>query len=229
VGSNPTGPTIEKGPPKVCANDRRRSYTILALNLARPLQQTTVTTEQIREFVIAGHGNLDRVQQMLAEFPELINASYQWNENDTETTIQAAAQVGSVPIAEYLLAHGAPLEVCTAAMLGREAEVKHRLDDDPREVNAVGAHGIPLLPHAVWSGNLELVQLVFARGATTGANLALHNSVTKGNPEVTKWILENAKPDVNSKNFQGKTPLSAARDRKNEKIIQILVKHGAVE
>ncbi len=166
---------------------------------------------------------------MLAEFPGLLNVSYQWNENDRETAIQAAAQVGSVPVAEFLLARGAPLEICTAAMLGRKEEVERRLDEDPNEVNSVGAHDIPLLPHAVWSGNLELVQLVFGRGATTGANLALHNSVTKGNSDVTRWIIENARPDVNSKNFQGKTALSAAKERKNEKIVEILREHGALE
>jgi len=114
-------------------------------------QEQPPSTEQIREFVIAGHGNLEKVKQMLAENPKLLNASYRWNENDTETAVQAAAQVGSANIAQFLLKQGAPLEICTAAMLGMQDEVDHRLTEDPRNTNATGAHGIPLLPHAVWS------------------------------------------------------------------------------
>ncbi len=40
------------------------------------------------------------------------------------TAIQAAAHTGQRAIAEYLLAKGARLEVCTAAMLGDVAEVE---------------------------------------------------------------------------------------------------------
>src|SRR5207244_5987164 len=105
----------------------------------------------IREFVIAGHGNLEKVRQMFAENPKLLNASYRWNENDTETAVQAAAQVGSADVAQFLLKQGAPLEICTAAMLGMQDEVVRRLNEDPRNAHATGAHGIPLLPHAVWS------------------------------------------------------------------------------
>ncbi len=190
-------------------------------------QQKPPSTEQIRDFVIAGHGNLDRVKQMLAENPQLLNVSYQWNDNDRETAIQAAAQVGNTQVARYLLDNGAPLEICTAAMLGRRDAVEHLLKGDPLSASATGAHGIPLLPHAVWSGDLELVQLVYQYGAKSGSTLALHNAVAKGNYEIARWLLENAKPDIGSKNFQGKTPLMAADDRKDEKMAQLLRGYGA--
>src|SRR5437879_12489593 len=96
---------------------------------------------------------------MLAEIPELLNVSYRWNENDTETAIQAAAQVGNAKVAQFLLKQGAPLEICTAAMLGMQDEVVRRLNDDPRNFNATGAHGIPLFPHAGGSDNQPLAQL----------------------------------------------------------------------
>src|SRR5690348_2408518 len=116
--------------------------------------QASTQPEQIREFVIAGHGNLQKVKNMLNANPGLLNAQYRWNENDTETAIQAAAQVGSASVAKYLLERGAPLEICTAAMLGLHDEVVRFLNMNPGNVKAVGAHGIPLLPHTVWSGNL---------------------------------------------------------------------------
>jgi len=43
------------------------------------------------------------------------------------------------------------------------------------------------------------------------------------------WLIENASPDLNAKNFQGKTPLSIAIERKQEKIAQLLKNHDAGE
>jgi len=192
-------------------------------------QQQPPSTEQIREFVIAGHGNYEKVRQMLAENPKLLNASYRWNENDTETAIQASAQVGNVNIAEFLLKQGAPLEICTAAMLGMRDYVERRLNADPLDVNATGAHGIPLLPHAVWSDNLPLVQRVFERGAKSGATLALHNAVSKGNYEIVEWLVDNAGPDIRAKNFQGKTMVTVATERQYDRIVALLKNHGAID
>ncbi len=166
---------------------------------------------------------------MLAENPKLLNESYRWNENDTETAIQAAAQVGSANVAEFLLSQGAPLETCTAAMLGNREEVEQRLNDNPRNANSTGAHGIPLLPHAVWSEDPALVQLVFERGARSGATLALHNAVSRSNYEIVKWLVENAGPDIRAKNFQGKSPLTVATERNNDRIVALLKEHGAAE
>jgi uncharacterized protein len=190
-------------------------------------KQLSSSNEEIRDFVIAGHGNLKKVKDMLAEDPSLLNAAYQWSETDRETAIQGAAQVGNVKIAEFLLEQGAPLEICTAAMLGMLDKVKHRIDSDPKQASAVGAHSIPLLPHAVWSGNLELVKLVYQRGAISGASLALHNAIVKGDTEIVSWLLENAKPDISSKNYQGKSLLTVATERKDERIVLLLKQHGA--
>src|SRR5436309_15610288 len=99
-------------------------------------QHQPPSIEQIREFVIAGHGNLERVRQMLAENPQLLNASYQWNDNDRETAIQAAAQVGNAQVARYRLDNGAPPEICTADMLRQRDELERRLEEDPRSACA---------------------------------------------------------------------------------------------
>jgi len=190
---------------------------------------TPLSTDLIREFVIAGHGNLEKVRKMLEENPELLNASYAWSETDHETAVQGAAQVGNVPLATYLLEQGAPLELSTAAMLGQREEVERRIRDKPENINSKGAHGIPLLPHAVWSGDLELVQFLFRNGANAGSSSALHNAVTRGYYDLVVWLIENASPDLNSKNFQGKSPLSVAIERKQETIAQLLRGRGGKE
>ena len=195
------------------------------------MQQThaSLSNDLVREFVIAGHGNLAKVRKMLEENPELLNASYAWTETDHETAIQGAAQVGSVQTAKYLLEMGAPLEICTAAMLGRRDEVERRISDRPDSINSNGAHGIPILPHAAWSGDLELVQFLFRNGARTGSSSALHNAVTRGYYDLVVWLVDNADPDLNSKNFQGKSPLTVAIERKHEPITQILRERGGKE
>ncbi|HET8678747.1 MAG TPA: ankyrin repeat domain-containing protein, partial [bacterium] len=71
------------------------------------------STELVRDFVIAGHGDLKKVKAMLAQHPDLLNATYEWKPGDHETAIQAAAHVGNAAVAEHLLSRGAPLEICT--------------------------------------------------------------------------------------------------------------------
>jgi ankyrin repeat protein len=85
------------------------------------------------------------------------------------------------------------------------------------------------LTHAAWSGDLELLQYLFRKGAKTGPSSALHNAVTRGYYDLVLWLVENASPDLNAKNFQGKTPMSVAIERKQESIAQLLKERGAKE
>ena len=181
-----------------------------------------LSDELVREFVIAGHGDFPRLKAMLAEHPTLLNAAYAWSETDHETALQGAAQLGLAPIAEFLLARGAPLELCTAAFLGRSADVERFLDEDPAAIRAVGAHGIPLLPHAVWSGSLELVQRLVQRGALEGSSMALENAISSRQPEMVRWLVENTHPDLGWKNYLGKTALEQAQNLKDGPMIEIL-------
>jgi len=182
---------------------------------------------EIREFVIAGHGNLEKVKQMLATHPGLLNMAHEWRPGDTETALQGAAHVGNRQVAEYLLAQGAPLDICTAAMLGRRAEVERFLREEPDKIHTNGAHGIPLLTHAALSGDVDLVQMLYERGATSGASAALALAVGKGHVGMTRWLLENSSPDLTWKNFQGKTALQLANDNGSHDISKLLLDHGA--
>jgi len=189
--------------------------------------ENPLTAEQVRDFVIAAHGNLPRVREMLIKYPHLVNERHQWAENDAETAIQAAAQVGSAAVAEYLLAHGAPLEICTAAMLGRKDAVERMLEEDPKLINATGAHGIPLLPHAALSNNLELAKMLYQRGAKRSISLALANAVMKGHLKMARWLIELDRPDFTWKNFEGKSLLTIASETRNEEMLNLLREHGA--
>src|SRR3990170_258799 len=93
-------------------------------------EEEVLTEDLIEAFIVAAHGNLPRVREMLILRPGLLNARHYWSKTDSETPIQAAAQTGSVPVVEYLLERGAPLDICTAAMLGRKDDVQRTLDED---------------------------------------------------------------------------------------------------
>jgi ankyrin repeat protein len=192
------------------------------------MSTNSFSADQLREFVIAGHWNLPKVKELLAQFPEILNVPYQWGENDYETAIQGAAHVGSIPIAEFLLEQGAPLEICTAAMLGRTEQVALFLDETPGLINARGAHGIPLMAHAVLSGNVALASMLLKRGAREGISMALGNAVSKGHIEMTKWLLDHSTPDLSWTNYEGKTPLVIASEAGNDAIVTLLLEHGAL-
>jgi uncharacterized protein len=179
-------------------------------------------TDPIREFVIAGHGNLPKVKAMLAANPALLNARYPWAENDWETAIQAASHVGAAGVAEFLLAHGAPLAIYTAAMLGRKDEVEQMLAGDPELAHMNGAHGIPLLPHAAFSGSVELVRMVYERGAQEAVSYALHNAVAGNHLALVRWLLATGRADPGWKNYEGKTVLAVAAERGFGEIVELL-------
>jgi ankyrin repeat protein len=183
--------------------------------------------EQIHDFVIAAHGNLPRVREMLTEYPELLNARWHWAERDWETAIQAAAQVGSAQVAEYLLGRGVPLDICTAAMLGRTADVRRMLDEDPELIRARGAHGISLMAHAALSNDVELAQMLCERGAREGMSHALGNAVMKGHVKMARWLIKNGQPDMFWKNYEGKSLLSIAGQSGSQEMVALLREHGA--
>lgn len=182
------------------------------------MTQKPLTQEQIRNFVLPAHGNLAVVQQLLAAEPRLLNEKYV--EFD-ETALEAASHVGNRPIAEFLLAQGAPMNLYTAAMFGLTDEVAAFLDESPELVNGNGVHGISLLYHAALSGNVELVEMLAERGNTQSPDMPLLGAVGYGRYDMVQWLL-NRGADTTITNFQNKTALQIAQDRQDEALIALL-------
>ena len=165
------------------------------------------TPEFIREYVIAAHFNLDRVKELLAEHPSLLNVAHQWGPDDFEDGLGAASHVGNRAIAEFYLSQGAPLTICTAAMLGRTDDVRVFLDADPSLATAKGAHKITVLFHAAMSGKTEIADLLVERGGGEGAAHAIHGAISYGHLDMTRWLLEHgAKNDLSVLNYEGNPP-----------------------
>lgn len=108
--------------------------------------------EQVQEFVGKAHGDLERVREMLAAAPSLLNACWDWGGGDWETALGAAAHMGRRDIAAFLLSEGARIDLFAAAMLGKLAIVQAILADDPDARHRLGPHGIPLIAHAQAGG-----------------------------------------------------------------------------
>ncbi len=108
--------------------------------------------EKVKEFVTAGHKDLDRVKVMLAETPNLLYASWDWGDGDFETALEGAGHMGRKDIASYLITQGARSNIFVQAMLGKTDLVKQQLNLFPELLNSKGPHGFTLLHHAMQGG-----------------------------------------------------------------------------
>jgi len=120
--------------------------------------------EQVKDFVIAGHGNIDKVKQMLSEEPGLLNASWDWGGGDFETAIEGAGHVGNKAIANYLLEQGARANIFCLAMLGKLEIVKALLMAYPNLKDSKGPHGLQLVHHAKKGGEEAKAVLEYLNG-----------------------------------------------------------------
>ncbi|HSH02829.1 MAG TPA: ankyrin repeat domain-containing protein [Anaerolineae bacterium] len=178
--------------------------------------------EQIKEIVLAAHGDFPQLKRLLAVAPHLYNAPHQWRENDFETPIQAAAHTGQTAMIRYLLSLGAPLDIPTAATLGDLATLQKILAADPQKIHDVGAHQISLLAHAAWNGDVAVTEYLWQQGARTGITNALMTATHQEHLALIKWYLHNTEPDFTYQNMRGQTVADLAQATGNKTIIELL-------
>jgi hypothetical protein len=124
-----------------------------------------IDKELVGELVLKAHGDLAFVKQLVEREPHIVNAAWDWGAGDWETSLGAAAHVGRRDIAEFLLEHGARMDVFAAAMLGEIEIVRAMLDAQPDLRDARGPHGIPLAAHAEAGGEKAREVLDFLHAA----------------------------------------------------------------
>lgn len=132
---------------------------------APPRRPPALDRAMVEEFVRAGHARPDRVRELLAAEPGLVNATWDWGGGDFETALGGASHMGRADIAETLLAAGARLDLFCAAMLGRVEFVRAALAEFPGVVRVRGPHGISLLRHAQAGKQEAMVELLKRHGA----------------------------------------------------------------
>lgn len=107
----------------------------------------------VKDFVIAGHGNFEKVKQMFGEKPELLYSTFDWGNGDFETALEGAGHVGNKEIADFLIDKGARTNLFVLTMLGKTQIVKPFLETFPQYLTARGPHGLTLLHHAQKGGD----------------------------------------------------------------------------
>lgn len=181
--------------------------------------------EIIDEFVGNAHGNLQRVQELVSQYPDIVDAVASFN----ETALQAAAQMGREDIASFLLSHGARMDIFAAAMLGLTGRVRDFVKEDPTLANAPGGHGFPPLYYAAVKDRVEIAELLVRSGANVnmgeGGSTPLHAAALNGQTEMAAWLLEHG-ANVNASDHEGKTPLAVATKAGHEQVADVFRRHG---
>lgn len=131
-------------------------------------KKPALNPDLVQEFVGNAHGNLIRVKELLEQEPGLVNATWDWGGGDFETALGAASHMGNKPIANYLLEHGARLDIFAATMLGKLEIVKAALTAYPEMIQTPGPHGIPLIAHAEAGGEDARSVLEFLKSLSKG-------------------------------------------------------------
>lgn len=126
----------------------------------------SIDIKKIKEFVTAGHGDLNKVKSMLEEEPNLINSRYDWGSGDFEEAIEGAGHLGNKEIANYLIKQGARVNIFVLTMLGKNELVIPILETYPNLIYSKGAHGFSLLHHAKQGGKdaMEILDYLTDKG-----------------------------------------------------------------
>ena len=182
-------------------------------------------------FVGAGHGNLEKVKELLAQDPHLVYAARDWGGGDWETALGGASHTGHREIALYLLSQGARIDAYCAAMLGQRDVILTLLKTNPSVTTTKGPHGYTLLYHVAISGDVVIAEALkpLLMPNAKDYDQALSAAARDGRLEMTKWLLENGVTDPNVPDGFNKTALMFAVEKKFAEIEAVLRSHGAHE
>ena len=115
-------------------------------------KKDALASNLVEEFVRVAHSDLERTRALLEQESGLINAAWDWGGGDFETALGSAAHMGRKDIANFLIEHGARLDLFATAMLGKLEIIKAALQAYPDALKTPGPHGIPLIAHAQAGG-----------------------------------------------------------------------------
>lgn len=176
------------------------------------MQMAEMTDAELMErnaLVLASHGNLANVQELVARRPDLINQPGVGDAFGGETPLAAASHTHNRAIADVLLAHGAEHDIYTATFFGDRARVEAFLEENSDLARTPGIHGIPILSF-VTTG--DLARLLIARGADVNMlsrvpfqSAPLHTAARRGYADVVEVLLEHG-ADATARNYTDQTP-----------------------
>ena len=182
-------------------------------------------------FVGAGHNNLPRVKELLAQDPHFVLAAWDWGGGDWETALGGASHTGHPEIAKYLLSQGARMDSFCAAMLGQRDVITAMLAAEPLVATTKGPHGYTLLYHAAISGDVAIAESLKPHlpKDANDYNQALSAAARDGRLAMTSWLLKNGVTNPNLPDVFKKTPLAIALAKGFNDVAEELRRHGARE
>jgi hypothetical protein len=179
-------------------------------------------------------GFRDLAAHLIAEHPEHVNASDDWE----DTAMHAAAAGGNTDIISLLLEHDADVD----SRDGMDATSLHLasyngtlstgqcLLDHGADINARDQNGLTPLCDAARRGHVKFAQMLLERGAVIDARdndgrTPLSWAVLTGRIQVARLLLEHG-ADVNAGNKSGRTPFQVTMQVQQE-ILELLSEYGA--
>lgn len=178
-------------------------------------------------------GDLDRVEIMLVESPDLVEV-----EDDAGVSaILTAVYYNKLKIADLLLSQGKPLSIWEAAAVGQFDRVAELIGEDQEMINAYAPDGFTPLGLAAYFGHPDLLYLLLQQGALPNRpakNAAMvcpiHSAVAHRRPEVTLFMVSELidhGADVNAVQQGGWTPLHQAAASGQVELVKMLFEKGA--
>lgn len=172
-------------------------------------------TDERNSLVLASHGNLAMVQELLPQRPEMVNEPGIGPAFGGERPLDAAAHTHNRAIAELLLEHGAEHNLYSAVFMGEFDLVSQMLKEHPEQVKQPGIHGIPVLSfvadHAMAEMLIEAGAEVNAASREPFRTTPLHGAARRGNVRIVETLLTNG-ADTTVTDYNGKTPRELATD-----------------
>jgi uncharacterized protein len=185
----------------------------------------------------AAAGDLARVTELLAESPELAQAT---NENATmDFALHSAAIAGHIEVAKLLLEHGTPVDCGDSdlstplhvAALRNQPEMVAFLLSHGADANFQDNNGAWSVSFAASARNLDIVKQLVAAGArldlTTANGITMaHYAARLGEPELLDMALK-AGVDPQSRSEHGESVLHYAATGGQVEMIKTLIAEGA--
>ncbi len=204
----------------------------LAQQINERVTAVQAAVEQIHTMLKAVQGSdLPQVQALLAQNPRLATVRTTVN----LSPILTATYNGQPAIASALAAAKGELDLFEAAATGNQEELKNNITYAAYAINWFNTDGFTALHLACFFGHAELVRMLLAAGADVHVVAKndmriqpLHAACANGNVEIARLLLEHGAA-VNATQQNDFTPLMAARQNQNERLLQLLEEFGAVD
>jgi hypothetical protein len=209
---------------------------VLRAQTPAPETVPQLSADLVKDWIAKAHQRkIDVMKGLLEREPALLQSSWDWGAGDFESAIQAAAHTGSREMALFLIDRGARFDLFAAAMLGQLTVLKTAVETYPATLQVRGAHGIPLLSHAILGevparGVLDylLVRGVDVNARSKNGSTPLMAAVQTGQGDIVRLLLSKG-ADANVKASNGGTALALGLKRGDPAIVQALKEAGATE